>query len=70
MNVRDETRHDVHKKRCSSLRAFMYRDASHLWRSFSHNRTKINIQFLNDISQLFRKEFDMAAKVINITQRN
>ena len=26
----------------------MYRDASHLWRSFSHNRTKINIQFLND----------------------
>ena len=25
----------------------MYRDASHLWRSFSHNRTKINIQFLN-----------------------
>ena len=24
----------------------MYRDASHLWRSFSHNRTKINIQFL------------------------
>ena len=27
--------------------AFMYRDASHLWRSFSHIRTKINIQFLN-----------------------
>ena len=26
----------------------MYRDASHLWRSFSHNRTKINIQFLID----------------------
>ena len=26
----------------------MYRDASHLWRSFSHNRTKINIQFLNE----------------------
>ena len=25
----------------------MYRDASHLWHSFSHNRTKINIQFLN-----------------------
>ena len=24
----------------------MYRDASHLWRSFSHNRTKINIQLL------------------------
>ena len=31
----------------ASLRAFMYRDTSHLWRSFSHNRTKINIQFLN-----------------------
>ena len=30
------------------LRALMYRDASHLWRSFSHNRTKINIQFLNN----------------------
>ena len=30
----------------------MYRDASHLWRSFSHNRTKINIQFL---SETFRK---------------
>ena len=28
---------------------FMYRDASHLWRSFSHNRTKINILFLNKI---------------------
>ena len=27
--------------------AFMYRDASHLWRSFSHNRTKINNQFLS-----------------------
>ena len=27
----------------------MYRDASHLWRSFSHNRTKINIQFLSVI---------------------
>ena len=27
---------------------FMYRDASHLWSSFSHNRTKLNIQFLND----------------------
>ena len=26
----------------------MYRDASHLWRSFSHNRTKINIQFLSE----------------------
>ena len=26
----------------------MYPDASHLWRSFSHNRTKINIQFLNE----------------------
>ena len=25
----------------------MYRDASHLWRSFSHNRTKINIQILH-----------------------
>ena len=34
--------------RCdASLRAFMYRDASHLWHSFSHNRTKINIQFLS-----------------------
>ena len=26
----------------------MYRDASHLCRSFSHNRTKIYIQFLNE----------------------
>ena len=46
MNVRDETRHDIHKS--TSLRAFMYRDASHLWRSFSHNSTKINIQFLSE----------------------
>ena len=30
----------------------MHRDASHLWHSFSHNRTKINIQFLNDVSYL------------------
>ena len=35
MNVRDETRHDLHKS------------AALLWRSFSHNRTKINIQFIN-----------------------
>ena len=27
----------------------MYRDASHLRRSFSYNRTKINIQFLNEL---------------------
>ena len=33
---------------CASLHAFIYRDASHLWRSFSHNRTKINIQFFNE----------------------
>ena len=26
----------------------MHRDASHLWRSFSHNMTKIIIQFLNN----------------------
>ena len=31
----------------ATLRAFIYRDASHLWRSSSHNITKINIQFLN-----------------------
>ena len=44
MNVRDETRHDL-------LRAFMYRDASHLCCSFSLNRTKISIQFLIDCMQ-------------------
>ena len=33
---------------CASLHAFMHRDASHLWRSFSHNRTKNNIQFLKE----------------------
>ena len=32
------------------LRAFMYRDASHLWRSFLHNRTNINIQVLNNVT--------------------
>ena len=47
MNVRDETRHDIHKSASLTLRTFMYRDASHLWRSFSHNSTKINIQFLS-----------------------
>ena len=32
------------------IRAFMYRDASHLWHSFSHNRSKIiNIQFLKEL---------------------
>ena len=34
-------------KACSEAQCFyVYRDASHLWRSFSHNRTKINIQNL------------------------
>ena len=32
----------IHK----SARFYVYRDASHLWHSFSHNRTKINIQNL------------------------
>ena len=44
-------------KRCASLRAFMYRDASHLWHSFSHNRTKINIQFLNDFRWMDMLDF-------------
>ena len=35
----------------------MYRYASHLWRSFSHNRTKINIQFLNDTTSFMRFGF-------------
>ena len=30
----------------SAQRFYVYRDASHLWHSFSHNRTKINIQNL------------------------
>ena len=34
-------------KACSEAQRFyVYRDASRLWRSFSHNRTKINIQLL------------------------
>ena len=34
-------------KACSEAQRFyVYRDTSHLWRSFSHNRTKINIQYL------------------------
>ena len=41
INVRDEPRHAM-------LRAFMNRDASNIWRSCSHNITKINIQFLNN----------------------
>ena len=31
------------KARSEAQRFYVYRDASHLWRSFSHNRTKINI---------------------------
>ena len=65
MNVRDETRHDIHKSAASEMRRvtiyikaqrfYEYRDASHLWRSFSHNRTKINIQFLSEIAfQIYR----------------
>ena len=34
------------KARSEAQRIYVYRDASHLWRSFSHNRTKINIQNL------------------------
>ena len=34
------------KARSEAQRFYVYRDASHLWRSFSHNRTKINIQNL------------------------
>ena len=30
----------------------MYRGASHLWLSFSHNRTKINIQFLSILQKI------------------
>ena len=34
------------KMRSEVQRFYVYRDASHLWRSFSHNRTKIYIQNL------------------------
>ena len=34
------------KARSEAQRFYVYREASHLWRSFSHNRTKINIQNL------------------------
>ena len=34
------------KAHSEAQRFYVYRDASHLWRSFSHNRTKINIQNL------------------------
>ena len=47
MNVRDETRHDSSE----AQRFYGYRDTSHLWRSFLHNRTKINIQLLMKYSQ-------------------
>ena len=47
--VRDETRHDT-LKRVAKRSAFMYIVTRlmwrHLWRSFLHNRTKINIQNL------------------------
>ena len=39
MSVRDETRYASH--------FYVYRDASHIWGSFSNNSSKINIQFLN-----------------------
>ena len=39
-------------KRFSTIRTFMYCDASHLWRSCSHNMAKITIQFLNIIVKL------------------
>ena len=34
------------KARSEVQRFYVYRDVSHLWRSFSHNMTKINIQNL------------------------
>ena len=34
------------KARSEAQRFYVYRDASHLWHSFSHNMTKINIQNL------------------------
>ena len=34
------------KAHSEAQRFYVYRDASHLWHSFSHNRTKINIQNL------------------------
>ena len=34
------------KARSEAQRFYVYRDAYHLWRSFSHNRTKIKIQNL------------------------
>ena len=34
------------KARSEAQRFYVYRDTSHLWHSFSHNMTKINIQNL------------------------
>ena len=39
-------------ERLFAQRFYVYRDASHLSRSFSHNSTKINIQFLNTTTLL------------------
>ena len=44
----------------------MYRDASHLWRSFSHNRTKINIQFLNEVPS--SKCSQLASRLLSFMQ--
>ena len=49
----------------------MYRDASHLWHSFSHNRTKSNIQFLSKLSTItplyFTSLSSRASKLSTIT---
>ena len=49
MNVGDETRHDIHKSAALRYALLCIVTPSHLWRSFSHNRAKINIQFLNKL---------------------
>ena len=40
------------KARSEAKRFYVYRDASHLWRSFLHNRTKLNIQNLYIITDI------------------
>ena len=67
MNVKDEMRHFM-------LHAFMYRDASHLWHSCSHNITKINIQFLTHllvkICDLVATKYYLVVKRWEIVSRN
>ena len=53
MSEEDLVKLETHRQRVATkrntLRAFKYHDASHLWRAFSHNSTKINIELLNEV---------------------